>query len=79
MIDQIFSHAYAAITLLSLIIIIDLAINFKKPVNLKVFFLILAGGIFMLNLARLFELHYFFAEIGRTLVLISGYFCFKRV
>ena len=72
MIVQIFSHAYAAITLLSVIIIIDLALNFKKPIALKIFFLMLAVGIFMFYTARLFELHYFFVEIGRTLILVAG-------
>ena len=32
----------------------------------------LAVGIFMFYTARLFELHYFFAEIGRTLILVAG-------
>lgn len=72
MIEQILSHGYAAVSLLALIIFIDIAINFKKPITLKVFLLILAFSIFMLNVVRLFELHYFLAEVARTSIMIAG-------
>jgi AraC-like DNA-binding protein len=69
---NILIHANASITLLTLIIIVDLSINLKKPISLKVFLLTLTAAILIINLAHLFKLHYFFVEISRILVLISS-------
>jgi AraC-like DNA-binding protein len=72
MINQILSHAYAAIALLAMIISVDLVLNFKKPLNLKVLFFLMSSSIFTLYLSRLLDLHYFVTEISRTLIMLSG-------
>ena len=73
MFDQILSHAYAAVAFLALIISIDLLLNFKRPLILKLLLISISFCLFTLNLSLLLNLHYFITEISRIILLISGF------
>jgi AraC-like DNA-binding protein len=73
MITQILSHAFAAISAFALIISVEVAINFKKPMILKLLFFSISINIFILNLSQLLNLHYFITEISRALLAISSF------
>ena len=72
MIPQILSHAYASVTFLALIISVDLLLNFKRPLTLKLLLFSISFCIFTLNLSLLLNLHYFITEISRIILIISS-------
>jgi len=69
---QILSHAFAAVAFLALIISIDLLLNFKRPLTLKLLLFTLSFCIFTVNLSLLLNLHYFITEISRIILIISS-------
>jgi len=72
MIPQILSHAYASVTFLAFIISVDLLLNFKRPLTLKLLLFSISFCIFTLNLSLLLDLHYFITEISRIILIISS-------
>lgn len=72
MISEYLSHLQFFNALLSLIVMIELMINFRKPIILKVLLLIFLATIFVHNLALLLKLGIFFREIPRVLMPLAG-------
>ena len=72
MIEIYQSHLYFANTLIALVLLFELLINFKKPLTLKVLFLGFIGSILIHNLAYLLHLDFVIREVFRVLIILIG-------
>lgn len=66
------SHLYFVNSLVSFIVMIELMINFKKPILLKSLILVFLTSIFIHNLSFLLNLNTFVREISRSMIILSG-------
>ena len=66
------SHLYFVNSLVSLIVLIELVIKFKKPIFLKSLLLCFVGAIFIHNISLIVHLNSFTIEISRSIIMLSG-------
>ena len=79
---QVLPYLYFTIVIFALILMVEIAINFKKPLLLKVFLLSLVGGILIYNLSNLLHWNIYIIIFSRFLMTISGlnflYFLYRH-
>ena len=66
------SHLYFVNSVVSLIVIIELMINFKKPILLKSLIIVFLSSIFIHNFSLLLHLNAALREISRGMIILSG-------
>ena len=73
--NQVLSHIFFANALLGLILLVEVLLNFKRPLLLKGMILTIAGCIFFANAVLLYSFHYQFNrllnEISKILLLVT--------
>ena len=72
MIETYLSHLQFAIALISIISFIELFINFRKPITLKILILTFLSSIFVYNLATLLNLSTPIKEYARIISPLTG-------
>ena len=66
------SHLYFVNSLISSIVMIELAINFKKPILLKSLIFVFLTSILIHNISYLLNLNAFLREISRSIIMLSS-------
>ena len=77
MIETYLSHLQFAIALISIISFIELSINFRKPITLKILILTFLSSIFVYNLASLLNLSTPIKEYARIILPLTGIHIFE--
>jgi len=72
MLETYLTHLQFANALISLIVLIELSINFRKPITLKILFIIFLSSIFLHNISLLFNFPVFIREYTRIIIALSG-------
>lgn len=82
MLNQVLPFLNFTVSVFSVVLLVDIAINFKKPILLKVFLLLLVGGMLVYNLSNLLNWSIYIIIISRFVMTISGlnflYFIYKQ-
>ena len=82
MLDQVLPYLYFTISIFAIVLEVEIAINFKKTLLLKIFLLSLVGGMLIYNLSNLLHWNNYITVFARFLMTISGlnflYFLYRH-
>ena len=79
---QVLPFLYFTIAFFATVLLVEIAINFKKPILLKVFLLMLVGGMVVYNLSNLLHWNIYINVLSRFLMTMAGlnflYFLYRH-